>query len=202
MRIKMKRFHPARTLLLIVAATAISVSVGARADIRVDKDPKFDFTTLKTFGWNAVPGEVKIWVTQESSKRAEPTKQKFEPVLMQAAEAAMTKLGYAKAAGAAPDFEMIYYVLITTGSTSQHMGQFLPTNAQWGIPLWSPNTTALAISPTGAMVLDVTVGGKMVWRGISEAKVEMAITDEQRAKRVTEFMTKLVEKFPKVPKKK
>jgi hypothetical protein len=198
MRIKMKRLHPILTLLLIAAATTMTL---ARADIRVDKDPKFDFTKLKTFGWNAVPGEVKIWVTQASNEKAEPTKQKFEPVLMQAAETAMTKLGYAKAAGAAPDFEMIYYVLITTGSTSQHMGQFLPTNAQWGIPLWSPNTTALAIYPTGAMVLDVTVGGKMVWRGISEAKVEMAITDEQRAKRVTEFITKLVEKFPKVPKK-
>jgi len=201
MRTKMKRLHPALTLLLIVAATTISVTVGARADIRVDKDPKFDFTKLKTFGWNAVPGEVKIWVTQASNEKAEPAKRKFEPVLMQAAEAAMTKLGYAKAAGAAPDFEMIYYVLITTGSASQHMGQFLPSYAQWGIPLWSPNTTALVIYPTGAIVLDATVGGKMVWRGIVEAKVEMANTDEERAKRVTEFTTKLVEKFPKVVKK-
>ena len=196
----MKRFHPALTLLLIASATAISL---AAVDVRVDKDPKFDFTKLKTFGWNAKPGEVKIWVTQKSNERAEPAQRKYEPVLMQTVDEQLIKRGYAKAAGAPPDFEMIYYVLVTTGSASQQMGQFLPSYAQWGIPLWSPNTTALVIYPMGAIVLDVItpVGGKLVWRGIAEAKVEMQNTEPERAKRVVEIMTKLVEKFPKVPKK-
>jgi hypothetical protein len=196
----MKRIHPALTLLLVASATAISL---AAVDVRVDKDPNFDFTKLKTFGWNAKPGEVKIMVTQDSNKRAEPAQRKYEPVLMQTVNEQLVKRGYAKAEGAAPDFEMIYYVLVTTGSASQHMGQFMPSYAQWGIPLWSPNTTALAIYPTGAIVLDVITpaGGKMVWRGIAEAKVEMENTEAERAKRVVEIMTKLVEKFPKVPKK-
>ena len=200
MRIKMKRVHPALTLLLIVAATTISM---ARVDVRVDKDPKFDFTKLKTFGWNAKPGEVKIWVTQDSNQRAEPAQRKYEPVLMQTVDEQLVKRGYTKATGAPPDFEMIYYVLVTMGSASQHMGQFLPSYAQWGIPLWSPNTTALVIYPTGAIVLDVIApaGGKLIWRGIAEAKVEMANSETERAKRTQEIMTKLVEKFPKVPKK-
>ena len=201
MRIIMKRATIALTLFVVMAGTALVV---ARANVKVDKDPKFDFATIKTFGWNAKPGEVKIFVTQKSNERAEPAQRKYEPVLMQTVEESLTKLGYAKAAGAAPDFELIYYVLVTTGSTSQQMGQFLPSNAQWGIPLWSPNTNALDIYPTGAIVLDAISppGGKLIWRGMVEAKVEMTASEAERAKRTKDFMTQLVAKFPKLPKKK
>ena len=199
MRIIMKRTTTALTLLLVLTGTAF---VMARANVKVDKDPKFDFTSIKTFGWNAKPGEVKIFVTQKSNERAEPAQRKYEPVLMQTVDESLTKLGYTKAAGAAPDFELIYYVLVTTGSTSQQMGQFLPTNAQWGIPLWSPNTSGLDIYPSGAIILDAIspAGGKLIWRGMIEAKVEMTASEAERAKRTKDFMTQLVAKFPKVKK--
>lgn len=200
MQIIMTRAPIALAVVFVLAGATLTV---ARANVKVDKDPKFDFTTIKTFGWNAKPGEVKIFVTQKSNERAEPAQRKYEPVLMQAVDESLTKLGYAKAAGAAPDFELIYYVLVTTGSTSQQMGQFLPTNAQWGIPLWSPNTSGLDIYPTGAMILDAISppGGKLIWRGMIEAKVEMDASEAERAKRTKDFMTQLVAKFPKATKK-
>ncbi len=70
MRIKMKRLNPVLTLLLVAAATTITL---ARADIKFGKDAKFDFTLLKTFGWNAVSGEVKIWLTPDTSPNAAQT---------------------------------------------------------------------------------------------------------------------------------
>ena len=50
---------------------------------------------------------------------------------------------------------MTYYVLVTVGSNSQDMGQFLPANAQYGVPMFAPATQSLNIYPQGTLVLDV-----------------------------------------------
>ena len=185
----------AAVALIVVAAT---VAATARADTKAQRDPKFDFTRLKTFGWRTPPGEVKIWVTKDSNARAEPTRRQYEPVLMQSVEAELVKRGYSRATGAAPDFDLTYYVLITVGSMAQQAGQFLDPNAQWGIPLFAPQTTAFEVYPTGSIVLDARVpGGQMIWRGIVEAKVETVASETERSKRVQNFMKDLVSKFPK-----
>ena len=52
----------------------------------------------------------------------------------------------------------------------------------------------------GTIILDVTApptGGKVVWRGVAEAKVDPMRTDEERAKRVQSTMKDLVAKYPK-----
>ena len=181
--------------LLIIAATTIAT---ARAKTKAQQDPKFDFTRLKTFGWHTPPGEVRILVTKESNARAEPTRRQYEPVLMQAVETELVKRGYTRAAGAAPDFEFAYYVLITVGTAAQEAGQFLDANAQFGIPLFAPQTTSLEVYPQGSIVLDArTPGGPVIWRGIVEAKVETVASEAERSKRVQGFMKDLVSKFPK-----
>ena len=102
---------------------------------------------------------------------------------------------------AASDFHVTYYVLVTMGSSSQYAGQFLPTNAQWGIPLFAPSTTALTVYPQGALVLDAAspTPGDVVWRGLGEAKIEIEkqLTDAQRAARLTALIKDVVAKFPK-----
>jgi hypothetical protein len=183
--------------LLTVAATVVAT---ARADTKAQSDPKFDFTRLKTFGWHTPPGEVKIWVTKQSNERAEPTRRQYEPVLMQAVETEMVKRGYARASGAAPDFELTYYVLITVGTAAQQAGQFLDANYQFGIPLFAPQTTSLSVYPQGSIVLDAKAAGTMIWRGIVEAKVETVASEAERSKRVQGFIKDVVAKFPK-PKK-
>ena len=194
----MIRTRIALTMLLMAAATALTV---ARTDITVHKEAKFDFTKLATFAWSDSPGEVKIIVSIDSQSKAEPVKRQYEPILMQTVEDEMIKRGYARAAaGTTPDFRLTYYVLITTGMGSQHTGQFLPANANWGIPLYTPNTSAFKVYTQGTIVLDVTappVGGMVVWRGVAEAKVDPMRTDEERAKRVQSTMKDLVGKYPK-----
>jgi len=190
-----RRISAAATALALVASATL---VMARTDITVQKDPKFDFTKLNTFGWNANPGEVKIIVSLEAEKKAEPAKRTYEPVLMQAVTDEMTRRGYTAAAGAAPDFQLIYYVLITQGSVSQHMGQFLPTNATWGLPLWNSNTTAFKVYTEGAIVVDAySPPGTLVWRGMAAAKVDVMKTEEERGARIRQAMKDLIAKFPK-----
>ena len=187
---------------IAVAATSVAL---ARADVKSQKDPKFDFTKLTTFAWHPQPGEVKILVSRDSQSKAEPVKRTYEPSLMKAVEAEMAKRGYAPSApGLAPDFQLMYYVFIATGSMSQQMGQFLPTNATYGLPLFLPQTTALEIYPAGSIVLDAfspANSGPIIWRGIVSAKVEATITEEQRIKRIQGFIKDLVSKFPEKKKK-
>jgi hypothetical protein len=195
-----------RNILTAVAiACAATVVVLARADVKTQKDPKFDFTRISTFGWHPQPGEVKILVTKDSQSKAEPVKRTYEPHLMKAVETELTKRGYAAGPpGLAPDFQLLYYVFIATGSMSQQMGQFLPTNATYGLPLFMPQTTALEIYPQGTIVLDAyspAGGTSIIWRGMVQAKVEEPITEEQRIKRIQGFIKQLVAKFPEKKKK-
>ena len=189
-------FRIAAVVLLAIAATTVA---SARADVKAQKDPNFDFTKLKTFGWKTPAGDVKIWVTKDSNSRAEPARRTYEPVLIQAAATEFTKRGYAASAGVAPDFELAYFVLIAAGMSSQQMGQFLPTNATWGIPMFAPQTSSLEVYPEGSIVLDASLpaGGAIVWRGIVQSRVlEGPISEAERTKRIQGFMKQLVSKFP------
>jgi hypothetical protein len=189
------------TVLVAVAAGAVLV---ARADVKAQKDPKFDFTRINSFGWAAPAGEVKILVSRDSQAKAEPVRKTYEPTLMKAIETELTKRGYTAApAGLAPDFQLIYYVFIATGTMSQQMGQFLPTNATYGLPIFLPQTTALEIYPQGTIVLDAysPPGGGIVWRGMVSAKVDETVTEAERHKRIEGFIKQLVSKFPEKKKK-
>lgn len=182
-------------VLVFLAVTAVTLEA---VKTRIERDPKFDFKTLTSFVWNpGGPGQVKVWVSAES--KSEPVQRQYEPVIMQAIESELGKRGYAAGTSVAPDFHVTYYVLVTAGNSSQQMGQFLPTNAQWGIPLWSPNTSALTFYPQGTLVIDAAsmATGKLFWRGVAEARVEVQNSEAERSKRLRDIIKDLISKFPK-----
>jgi hypothetical protein len=198
----MTTIHSGRLSITSAAAVALSVALSVvtleAVKTRIERDPKFDFKTLKTWVWNSTgPGQVKVWVTADS--KSEPVQRQYEPVIMEAVESEFKARGYPMGTSLAPDFHVTYYVLVTVGNSSQQMGQFLPTNAQWGIPLWSPNTSAMTFYPQGTMLIDVAsmATGNLVWRGIAEAKVEVQNSEAERSKRLREVIKDLVSKFPK-----
>ena len=184
-------------MVLLVAACTVVLQA---AKTKILKDEKFDFATVKTWDWSPTgAGEVKIIVSQNS--KSEPVKRQYEPVLMKAVEDNLAARGYARATVTKPDFHVMYFVLVTVGSTSQYMGQFLPTNAQWGIPMFSPQTSSLEVYPQGALLIDAKLpdAPDMIWRGMAEAKVETEITEAKRAQRLQGFVKDLISKFPKRP---
>jgi Domain of unknown function (DUF4136) len=181
--------------LLVILGTVVTM---AGVKVKAERDPKFDFTTIKTWAWNtASPGEVKIWVSAKSN--AEPVKRHYEPVIMKAVEDQLTKRGISKAASGTPDIHVTYYVLVSLGTSAQTAGQFLPSNAQWGLPLFTPNTTALSVYPQGALVLDVDAPAAkgLIWRGLAESKVDTEKSDADRVVRLGEIIKSLFDKFPK-----
>ena len=188
---------PLTTLCLLVALGATL----AAAKIQVQRDPKFDFAKLKTWEWNpGGPGNIKVIIRAES--KSEPVQRQYEPAILKAIEDQFAARGYTRAKNGRPDFLVTYYMLITMGSTAQYMGQFLPQNYQFGIPMFPAATQSLEIYPEGAMVVDAATPAvtDVVWRGMAEAKIEIEHTEEKRIARINSVVKDLLGKFPKAKK--
>jgi hypothetical protein len=189
----MRRTVAVAVLLGLVATVAI-----AGPKVQVQRDPEFDFATLKTWTWNpSGPGDVKVIITADS--KSEPVKQTYEPVIMKAVEDELAKRGLARASGAQPDFNVTYYVLITAATASQEMGQFLPAVTQYGVPPFAPQTTSLSIYPKGTLVVDVATPEPrhVVWRAVAQAEIDLEKTDAQRSARLRNIVRDVVSKLPR-----
>jgi hypothetical protein len=183
-------------ICLLLGLSAAVLTAGAK--IQVQRDERTDFSTLKTWNWNpSGPGDVKIWVTAES--KSEPVKKTYEPVIMQAVEDELARRGIKRVASGPVDFTVTYYVIITVGGDSQHMGQFLPPVTTYGVPPFAPQTTSLNIYPEGSLVLDIGAPGPdhVVWRAVAKSEVELDRTEAQRAERVRGLVRDIVNKLPK-----
>ena len=77
-----------------------------------------------------------------------------EPVVMDAVIAEMSGRGMSHTIDA-PDVTLKWYLLLSLGTESQTLGQFLPPVAQWGIPIFPPSTQSLKIIQQGSLAIDV-----------------------------------------------
>ena len=189
----------AAVVLLLVLGTAMGA---AKVKIQTQASPTFDFASLKSWSWNpSGPGDVKVWVTADS--KPEPIKRQYEPVIMQAVDDELTRRGLPRASGGAGDFVVTYYLIVTVGSSSQQMGQFLPAVTEWGVPPFTAQTTALSVYPEGSLVLDVASPDKdhVVWRAVAQAEIKLDATEAQRTARLRAVVRDVLEKLPRKSKK-
>src|SRR3954454_12037805 len=135
----MMRMNMRRLVAVIVLFGLGATMLMAAPKVQVQRDPKFDFSRLKTWTWSpAGAGDVKVWISAEA--KSEPVKRQYEPVIMKAVEDELSARGFTRAARAKPDFNVTYHVLVTVESASQEMAQFLPAVTQWGLPPFAPQT--------------------------------------------------------------
>ena len=166
----------------------------ARVDVKTDYDKTFDFKPLKTWAWTpGQPGEVKMARTQEDDPEA--ARALAEPIILDAMSKEMPKRGLTPATSA-PDVTFTYYLLLTTTMTTQTIGQFVPATVAWGLPLIPQATQSLEIMNRGSMVLDASVGGRVVWRGVAQSKLEMDIDNQKREAKLREAVRDLLKRFP------
>ena len=191
--LRMRTPRLAVTGVCLILATALAM---AGVNVKSERDPKFDFSRLKTWAWST-PGTIKM--AGPTLRKPEDVERKYQPVITQAIEDEFVRRGYPKATSAPPDFHVTYYVLLTQGNSSQTAGQFLPSNAQWGIPWFTASTTALTYYPQGTLVLDAAspAPDRLVWRAAAEAKIEVQNTEEKRTARIKSIVKDLISKFPK-----
>jgi hypothetical protein len=181
--------------LAIAAGIVLSVhGAFARVKVNVEFDKAFDFKAVRTWGWNpAGPGEVKMARTKNDDPDA--MKAKAEPWVVSAVVAEMTKRGLQQASSD-PQIAVTYYLLLTTTMTTQTMGQFLPATTAWGLPPFAQATQSLEMMNQGSLVLDLSAGGKVVWRGLAQTKIKIDIDDKRREALVREGVRDLLKRFP------
>ena len=189
------------TRVSLAAALALSLGggllVAGGIKVRAQKDKTFDFTTARTWAWHpSGAGEVVMAVTADDNPAA--MKARFEPVIKSAVEQELVARNLSMAAaGAAPQLNVHYYVLVSTGMSAQYMGQFAPSVPEWGLPPFSGATQAATVIHQGSLLIDVTTPkGDIVWRGVAEGEVHMGRTPAQRDAKLRDAIAKMLKKFP------
>ena len=190
-----------RTRLFAVAAAAVftlaAESVLARVDVKIDFDKNFDFTAVRSWSFDpAGNGEVKMARTKDDDP--DVVKKLADPIIVDAVGTEMARLKLQPAA-TNPDLLVRYFLLLSTNQTAQTMGQFLPATVAWGLPPFQQTTQSLKITNQGSLVLDLAGGGKVVWRGVAQAKIKIGTDIKQREAVMREAIRDLLKKFP--PKK-
>ena len=186
-----------------VLAIALGIGFAVRPDaasvkVRVNFDKAFDFTPVQTWQWNA-QGAGQVILARSQMDDREAVRLRAEPVIKEAAGAELQRRGLSAAAGA-PDLTLTYYLIMTVGTSAHSMGQFLPSVPQWGLPPFSPSTTALEAVERGTLVLDFSASDRVVWRGLGEAGFSMDLDAKKREALLRDAIKKVLEKFP--PKRK
>jgi hypothetical protein len=193
-----------RVLIVVFCLSMLVVAEAAKLKVRAEPDPEFDFATLHTWAWDPEVGQVIMARTPSDDPAV--LKAFVEPRIRTYVTEAMTKKGLT-ATTADADVYFHYYVLVTINSNGQYAGQFLPSVPYWGLPGFSPATTALEVVTRGSLVLDALLPGKtgerkVVWRGIAQSTVEDIDADPVRDARLKSATAELIKRFPLTKKKK
>jgi hypothetical protein len=184
-----------RSIALAVAVLALTIqAVSARVDVKIDFDKSFNFKAVRSWGWHADgPGEVKMARTQTDNPEA--MNKVAAPPILDAVTVAMTRIGLQQAPSD-PDLAVHYYLLLTTNMSAQTIGQFIPSTMAWGLPLFPQATQSLKVLNHGALVLDMSAKGAVVWRGVAQAQVKPDTDGKKREALLREGVRDLLKRFP------
>ena len=189
------RIRSVRAVLFVAIVAAAGILAEARVDVRVAFDKTFDFKSVRTWGWHTEKkGEVMMARTVKDDPDA--ARKRAEPLIIDAVTTELAKLKI-QPAGATPDVTLTYFLLLTNSTSAQTVGQFLPATLEWGLPPFDAATQSLKIMNRGALVFDLNAKGKIVWRGVADAKVDVYADDKDREKTLREAVRDLIKKYPK-----
>ena len=193
------RIADAVTLTAALAALATAITVAA-PKVNVEHDPAVDFATMRTWTWHPErPGNAVKIISQEDDSAA--FKKQIEPRLLPIVEDEFARRGFPMLKSGDPDFYVTYYVIVTAGTSSQYIGQFMST-PEWGLPPFAPQTQSLEYFPRGSLVLDLTsrASNTVVWRGLAQADLKWEESVAKRDQRAREAVRELLKRFPPKPK--
>jgi hypothetical protein len=192
------RPRPGLTAFAMLVAIAVGVQSGAaKVKVRSDFNKAFAFRDARTWGWNP-KGAGDIMMARTPNDDPAAIKRLAEPAIMNAVGVEMPRRGLTLAA-ATPDLTLTYYLLLTVGNSAQTVGQFLPSTTAWALPPFVASTQSLEFIEQGALVLDLSAKGEVVWRGVGEAQLKWELDQKQRVAIVNEAVQKILERYP--PKK-
>jgi hypothetical protein len=182
-------------VVALLAGVALAAQTVRAVGVKLQVDETFDFRSVRTWAWHPDgPGEVKLARTEQDDPEA--ARQLAEPVIVSAVTEQMGRRGYQPAAES-PDLLVMYYLLLTLNVSTQTLGQFVPATPQWGLPPFAQATQSYEVMHQGSLVLDVTHGRKVIWRGVARANLEIGAPPSRRDALIREAVRDLLRKLPK-----
>jgi hypothetical protein len=179
---------------LVVAGIAVAAQVVLAVDVKVDVDKTFDFKAVRTWAWNAEgPGDVRM--VRSAYDDSDAMRKRAEPIIMNDVRGEMEKRGW-RLTTDRPDLTVTYFLLLSTNVSTQTVGQFLPANAMWGLPPFTPSTSSMKVMNQGSLVLDLNANKTVVWRGLAEAKIKVDEDGKTREAKLREAVRDLMRRVP------
>jgi hypothetical protein len=186
--------HRRAALMVLVAIVSLTLQVAMAIDVKVDAQKTFDFKTARTWAWHT-DGKGDVKMARTAADDAAAMKQEAEPVIASAVMTEMDRRGVQFRAEA-PDVYVTYYLLLTTAFNAQHIGQFLPAVADWGLPPFAAATQSLEMMNSGSLVLDISSAQRVVWRGVASSKIKIGEEPARRDALLRQAVRDLLKKFP------
>ena len=187
-----------RTLTGLVLAgwVLLLVTSDAAMKVKTDHDPSFDFTKPRTWAWNAKePG--RVITARTANDNPEEIKSRAEPVIMEAVSAEMTRRKVLEpASSGAPDLTIAYSLLLTLGSQSQQLGQFVPSTLEWGLPPFSGATHRCAGFEQGSLLLDMSATEALSGAASPRRRSSRERPADKRAQLIRDAVRDVLAKFP------
>jgi len=182
--------------LLICAALAAELGA-AKIKVKAEYDKAFDFKSVRTYAWHP-SGAGKLKMLQASGDNAEELHARLDPIIVNAVEQGLAGRGVMKAAGAPPDLNVSYYVLVGPNINAQTVGQFVGSLPVWGLAPFAPSTQSLEIYEQGTLILDVASAkaDSVIWRGSANAEIDRQNSDEVRDARIRDAVQDMLKKLP------
>ena len=69
----------------------------------------------------------------------------------------------------------------------------------WGLPLFPQATQSLKVLNQGALVIDLSANGTVVWRGVAQAEIKMDTDFKKREALLREGVRDLLKRYPPKP---
>lgn len=170
--------------------------VAARTTLTIDVDKTFSFAGLHTWTWHPDgAGDVRLAVSADDDPKRVAAR--VDPVIIPAVERALGARGFTRTG----DFQDLYvhsYVLASVKQFTQEHGQFLAPVPEWGVPAFSPSTSALRVYSVGTLLIDVTAPKRpgIVWRGAAQREIDFERPDMERRQVLEKAIADLFKKFP------
>lgn len=186
-----------RSLRIALAAATVLALTGPivldAVNVRVEHEKTFDFSSKRTWGWS--PGNGKVMMVRTKDDDSDAMKARVDPIMRDAMRVEMMKRGLTEAT-ANPDLTVTYYLLLTVNVDNQTLGEFLPATVMWSIPPFAPQTQSFKVMNRGSLVVDMSAGDTIVWRGLAQAEVAPDAESKKRETRLREAVRDLLKKYP------
>lgn len=176
--------------ILILGLVVLTAGCAASPDVGSDYDPFVRFSELKTFSWQAPAADGRVSDPVESRVRAAVVEQ-------------LSAKGFDEVSTDS-DFQVTYWAQVTaprSSNVSMGMGMSFGgssggSRSRRGSVSISTNTANVSLMREGTLVLNFLKDDVLVWQGSSTEAVEGNLSSEERDRRVSAAVERILAKFP------